>query len=100
MDKNKAREFIKELNKLEEKYGFRIASSYEEEIDYDYEESPYVSGVHSYLTLIDEEGIELSLDDLESDHFTCYYCGRDIEDDDRDFCNKGCEESYKKDMEI
>lgn len=93
MDKKKARKFLAELNKLQEKYGFQIASNYEEEIEYDYDENPYVGSVSSYLVLVDEEGFEISINDLENGYSTCYYCNRHI-DGDLNFCNKGCEEKF------
>lgn len=93
MDKKKAREFLKELEKLQEKYGLQISSNYEQEIDYDYEESPYVSGVNSYITIVDKDGFEISIEDLERGYSTCFYCGRNIEGD-HSFCNSGCEEKY------
>jgi hypothetical protein len=94
MDKKKAKEFIEELNKLQEKFGLHISSTYVEEIDYNYEEEPYVSGVSSHLVLVDGEGFEVSLDDLLSGFSTCYYCGRNIEIDSN-FCNMNCEKKYK-----
>lgn len=93
MDKKKAREFLAELSRLEEKYGMHLTTDYEEEIDYDYEESPYVSGIHSYLVVVDKEGFGLSVDDLLNEYFTCYYCDRNI-DEERDFCNAHCEQKY------
>ena len=94
MDKKKARKFLEEVRKLEEKYGVRIASGYEEEIDYDYEENPYVIGINSFLVLVDEEGYGLSIDLLEDGCSICRYCNRHIDGDD-DFCNKGCEAKFK-----
>lgn len=94
MDKKKAKEFIEELNKLQEKFGIHIVSDYTEEIDYNYEEEPYVSGVSSCLILVDTEGFELSLNDLMSGYSTCYYCGRHT-DAESSFCNIGCEQKNK-----
>lgn len=93
MDISKAKKFIEELNKLQKRYSISIASGYEEEIDYDYDEIPYASGGSSYLVLVDEDGYEISLDDLENEYFTCYYCGRKVEEE-RSFCNIICKTSY------
>lgn len=93
MDKKKARKFVEELNKLQEKYGFQITTNYEQEIDYDFKGESYVSGVTSYLTLVDNEGFEISIEDLERGYSSCYYCGRNVEGD-HNFCNSGCEEKY------
>lgn len=94
MDKKRAREFVEELNKLQEKFSIHITSSFQEEIDYDYEGESYVSGINSELVLVDKEGFEISLDDLLSGYSTCYYCNRTIETDSN-FCNTGCEKKYK-----
>lgn len=66
MNKNykKALLFLRELDQLEQKYGMRVVADYEETIDYDYEESPYVSGGQSYLTLLDEDGNEYTDDKI------------------------------------
>lgn len=60
---DKLREFLLELKQLQEKYGIKINSNYEEEIDYDYEENPYVSSVKSYLVFTDENGNETTYED-------------------------------------
>lgn len=95
MDYPKAREFVKELAVLQEKYGIRLEAGYEEEIDYDYDEVSYVSGVTSYLVLVDKDGFDIPLHDLESETLVCRYCGR-IVDTDRLYCHEGCKEKDEK----
>ena len=93
MDKKKAREFVEELNKLQERFGFTVETNYEEDIDYDYEGNSYSMGGNSYLTIVDELGFEISVDDLMNGFSTCYYCGRNVESDNN-FCNVACEYKY------
>lgn len=90
LDKKKARKFLEELHALEQKHGISVTSHYEEEIDYDYGESPFVSGIQTFLLLVDTEGNELSVEDVENGYFPCLCCGGMIEGED-DFCNEGCE---------
>lgn len=58
MNEEKFSNFLSELDKLQHKYGIRIGTKYEHEIDYDYEENPYLSGTVTSLVLIDQEGNE------------------------------------------
>jgi hypothetical protein len=67
LDKEKLKEFLRELAKLENKYGIWVTASYEENIDYDYGENPYVCGVSAYLVFSDSEGNEMTLDNLDID---------------------------------
>ncbi|AZV43574.1 hypothetical protein BAOM_2965 [Peribacillus asahii] len=67
MNKEKLKEFIRELNRLQEKHGIYISAGYDEMIDYNWDEEPYVSGVQSYLVFSDKEGNEKTLDDLDID---------------------------------
>lgn len=60
---DKLNEFLNDLKQLQEKYGIKIYSGYDEEIDYDYEENPYVSGVNSYLVFSDDNGNEVTYED-------------------------------------
>ena len=93
MDKKKAREFVEELTKLEEKFGFRLGASYEDDIDYDFEGNMYAIGGSTWLNLTDKNGFEITIDDLMSGYSTCYYCSRNIDSDDN-FCNVACEFKY------
>lgn len=95
MNKKKAREFVDELNKLQEKFGFRLGANYEEDIDYDYEGNMCAIGGNIHLNITDEEGFEITIDDLMSGYSTCYYCSRNI-DSDANFCNVACEHKYSK----
>jgi hypothetical protein len=70
MDKEKLKQFIKELNQLEEKHGIYVIAGYEETIDYNWDEEPYVSGVAAHLIYTDKEGNELTLDHLDIDDLT------------------------------
>lgn len=70
MDKEQFKQFLKELHQLEDKYGIYISASYEETIDYDYDEESYVSGVAAHLVFSDSEGNELTLDNLDIDDLT------------------------------
>ena len=65
MDKEKLQQFLMDLNKLENKYEIYISSTYDEELNYDYEENPYVSGVSSQLVFSDKDGNEMTLNDLD-----------------------------------
>lgn len=60
---DKLNEFLIELKQLQEKYGIQINSSYEEELDLDYEGNPYVSDVKSYLVFSNENGKEITYED-------------------------------------
>lgn len=51
MDKEKIQQFFNEFNALQQKYGIKVLSDYEEQIDYNWDEEPYVSGIESYLAL-------------------------------------------------
>ena len=94
MDKEKARAFLEELWKLEEKYGISVSATYEEDFDYDYEDNLYASGGQVMLTLVDKEGHEISIDEVECGVSTCLYCGRNI-NNDAEFCHLDCETKYK-----
>lgn len=59
MKKSKYEMFIEELNILQEKYNIYIQADYEEEIDYNWDEEPYVSGVHCYLAYYDSDGVPI-----------------------------------------
>lgn len=74
MNKSKAKAFLKELNELESKYGIAIAAAYEEELDYNFDDCLYTSGISTYLVLVDEKGNELDIDSLSYE----------IEDEDED----------------
>lgn len=65
MNKEKLKEFLKELNQLEKKYGIYISADYREEIDYDWDEEPYVGGIDAYLVFSDKEGNYMTIDDLD-----------------------------------
>lgn len=67
MNKEKLKQFLKELSQLEKKYGIFVAASYEENIDYNWDEEPYVSGVSAYLIFSDKDGNEMSMDNLDID---------------------------------
>lgn len=94
MDKEKAKQFIKELKQLQKKHGIQITSTYEEEIDYDYEESPYISGVQSYMLLIDNDGNEVIFEDIIYEYFSCQFCGKET-DSDAEFCSTTCKKEYE-----
>ncbi|MDE1407084.1 hypothetical protein NSQ93_22145 [Bacillus sp. FSL W8-0445] len=64
MNKEKLKEFLKELNQLEKKYDIYISADYREEIDYDWDEEPYVGGIDAYLVFSDEEGNSMTENDL------------------------------------
>lgn len=94
--------FISELEKLEEKYGVHLSSSYEEEVDYDYDELPYTSGVRSHLVVSDESGFSIPLDNVKSGSTECLYCGRNVSFERENiqiFCNDGCETKYQNVLE-
>lgn len=95
MDKQKARAFLKAIAAVEKEYGFCLAAGYEENIDYDYEDSPYVSGITSHLVVIDEKGNEQTVEDLQNYLSNCLYCGRTIHGDES-FCHLECKEKYHK----
>ena len=57
-------EFHKELVNLTKKFGISISARSEEEIDYDYDEEPYVSGISDYIALSDAEGNEIVVDQI------------------------------------
>lgn len=63
IDRGKFKRFLKEISALEIKYGIHISADYEEEIDYNWEEEPYTSGIHSFLVYTDENGNALNEDD-------------------------------------
>lgn len=63
MNEETLREFAKEIKAIQNKYGIFISSSYEEEIDYDWEENPYISGCQSFVTFVDAEGYEVEFDE-------------------------------------
>ncbi|WHF25251.1 hypothetical protein QJS65_10350 [Bacillus altitudinis] len=63
IDRGKFKRFLKEISTLEIKYGIHISADYEEEIDYNWEEEPYTSGIHSFLVYTDENGNALNEDD-------------------------------------
>jgi hypothetical protein len=94
MNKEKVKRFVKEFKALQDKYGIHIAPTYEEEIDYDWNEEPYVSGVQSYLLLVDEDGNTLNFDEVLEEDFTCLYCGNET-CGDGDFCSATCKKAYK-----
>ncbi|MGD1416475.1 hypothetical protein [Bacillus stercoris] len=68
MNKEKLKEFLIELNKLEIMYGIHISADYREEIDYNWHEEPYVGGIDAYLVFNDEEGNSMTEDDLDIDN--------------------------------
>lgn len=70
MNKEKFKQFLKDLKQLEEKHGIYISASYEEEIDYNWDEEPYVSGVQAVLMYYDNNGNEMTLDNLDIDDST------------------------------
>ncbi|MEK4824517.1 hypothetical protein NSS71_08160 [Niallia sp. FSL W8-0951] len=65
MSGEKLRKFLEELADLEEKHGVYIAADYEEFIDYDWEESPYVASVSAHLIYTDKEGNKISENEIE-----------------------------------
>jgi hypothetical protein len=70
LDKEKLKHFLIELKQLEVKYGIYISASYEESIDYNWDDEPYVSGIGAYLVFSDNDGNELTLDNLDIDDLT------------------------------
>ncbi|WP_440110100.1 hypothetical protein [Paenibacillus sp. QZ-Y1] len=60
-------DFHNELVGLSKKFGISIHARSEEEIDYDYEEEPYVSGIGDYVVLSDAEGNEIVVDLITPD---------------------------------
>lgn len=52
------KQFFKEFQELQNKYGIRVFADYEEEIDYDYEGESYVSGIESYLSIYDQKRVK------------------------------------------
>ncbi|WP_242730290.1 hypothetical protein [Bacillus altitudinis] len=62
IDTGRFKAFLKEISALEIKYGIHIGADYEEEIDYNWEEEPYTSGIHSFLVYTDENGNALNED--------------------------------------
>jgi hypothetical protein len=67
VDKQKLLQFFKEFNELQEKYGIRVSADYEEKIDYNWDEEPYVCGVESYLVLYDNHDKKLAIIDWENE---------------------------------
>lgn len=49
----KLNNFFEEFKALQQKYSVFVSSDYDEQIDYDWEEEPYVSGISSYLVIYD-----------------------------------------------
>lgn len=70
MDKENLKQFLRELNMLEKKHGIHIIAEYEETVDYDWDEEPYVSGTSAYLVFIDKEGNQMTMDNLDIDDLT------------------------------
>jgi hypothetical protein len=64
MNKEKLECFINELSQLQDKYGIYVSADYEEHIDYNWDEEPYVSGVTAYLIYRDKDGNEITENDL------------------------------------
>ncbi|MCP1184990.1 hypothetical protein [Paenibacillus sp. 1781tsa1] len=60
-------DFHRELVSLSKKFGISIHARSREEIDYDYEEGPYVSGISDYIVLSDAEGNEIAVDLITPD---------------------------------
>lgn len=48
--------FLNEVRDLQRKYGIYIGTEYDEVLDYDWDERPYVSGIDTYVTLEDKNG--------------------------------------------
>lgn len=67
MNKEKLKLFLKELAELQEKHGIYVSATYEEHVDYNWDEEPYVSGVSAYLIFSDTDGNEMSMDNLDID---------------------------------
>lgn len=65
--KDKLEQFFEEFKALQNKYGILVSSDYEEHIDYDWEEEPYVSGVSSFLVLYDKNDKKLAIIDWENE---------------------------------
>jgi L-lysine 2,3-aminomutase len=65
MNKEKLKGFLKELKQLEDKYEIRISSSCVEMIDFDWADEPFISGISSQLVFSDENGNEMTIDDLD-----------------------------------
>lgn len=102
IDGEKIMSFISELEELEKKHGIHLSCDYKEEIDYDYDESPYASGVTTQLLLTDESGFSISLDDIKNGVTECLYCGRWIYFDEgklQMFCNDSCKIKHEKVLE-
>lgn len=62
MDKEKFERFLEELHQLEDKHGIHIEAGYEEVLDYNWDEEPYVSGVTACLMFTDKDGNEINFD--------------------------------------
>lgn len=67
MNKEKLKLFLKELAELQEKHGIYVSATYEEHVDYNWDEEPYTCGVSAHLIYIDIEGNEMSMDILDID---------------------------------
>lgn len=63
VDVEKVKKFIEALSLLEMEHGIHISADYEEEIDYGWEEDPYISGVRPFLIYVDEQGYYIASDD-------------------------------------
>lgn len=58
IDKRKLESFLRELVALEEKHGIYIGADYEETLDYNWDEEPYISSISVYLIFTDKDGNE------------------------------------------
>lgn len=63
MKQKQFEQFEKELQALQEKYNIYIHADYEEDVDYTWEEEPYVMGVTAYLAYYDAEGMPIVMED-------------------------------------
>lgn len=64
---SKIDEFFKELQMLQSKYEIYIHPDSEDIIDYDWDESPYVTGSNPYITLVDKNDKVLATIDWENE---------------------------------
>lgn len=55
IDDQTLEKFKNEFEELQKKYGIYVIADHEEQIDYNWNEEPYVSGIQSFLTYRDSE---------------------------------------------
>jgi hypothetical protein len=71
----KVKEFVTEIIKLEKKYGLKLIPMYEQDVDHDYEETPYLSTITPYIAIENEECETLECIELDFERSLKYIEG-------------------------